>query len=122
MGLTGTPFSRKYGNSTFQMLLAAKNYTVANPASSSSSSSSSERITIVPPLSAAWLSDVVLPTVIVGIVVTVSLFAVIVLLILRRNWHLENDVGRINAIGYGVGGPLHDHDEDRNALTPGSIR
>jgi hypothetical protein len=40
------------------MLLAAKNYTIINP--SSSSSSSSERITIVPPLSAAWLSDVVL--------------------------------------------------------------
>ena len=40
--------------------------------------------------------------------------------ILRRNWHLENDVGRMNSIGYGVGGGILD--EDRNALTPGSIR
>jgi len=59
--------------------------------------------------------------VIVGIVVTVSLFAVIVLLILRRNWTLENDVSRINNIGYGVGTNGY-HDEDRSALTPASLR
>ena len=44
---------------------------------------------IVPPLSSAWLSDVVLPTIIVGIIVIISLFAVIVLVILRRHLHLE---------------------------------
>jgi hypothetical protein len=46
-----------------------------------------------------------------------------VLLILRRNWHLENEAGgRINSIGYGVGASVHDRDEDCNALTPGSVR
>ena len=44
---------------------------------------------LVPPLGSAWLSDVVLPTIIVGIIVIISLFAVIVLIILRRHIHLE---------------------------------
>ena len=35
----------------------------------------------MPPLSAAWFSDIVIPAVIVSIVVVVSLFAIVVLLL-----------------------------------------
>ena len=78
---------RRYGNSTIQTLLAAKE--------GPSQGGSSQRITIVPPLSAAWFSDIVIPAVIVSIVVVVSLFAVVVLLLLRRHIQLEGHEGEI---------------------------
>ena len=49
----------------------------------------------MPPLSAAWFSDIVIPAVIVSIVVVVSLFAVVVLLLLRRHIQLEGREGEI---------------------------
>ena len=78
-------FKRRYGNSTIQTLLAAKE--------GPSQGGSSQRITIVPPLSAAWFSDIVIPAVIVSIVVVVSLFAIVVLLLLRRHIHLDGHEG-----------------------------
>ena len=44
---------------------------------------------LVPSLSAAWFSDIVIPAVIVSIVVVVSLFAIVVLLLLRRHMAFE---------------------------------
>jgi len=96
-------YLRRYGNSTIQTLLAAKE--------GPSQGGSSQRITIVPPLSAAWFSDIVIPAVIVSIVVVVSLFAVVVLLLLRRHIQLEGREGSYQ----------REHD-DRNALTPASVR
>ena len=78
-------FHRRYGNSTIQTLLSAKE--------GPSQGGSSQRITIVPPLSAAWFSDIVIPAVIVSIVVVVSLFAIVVLLLLRRHIQLEGHEG-----------------------------
>ena len=78
-------YRRRYGNSTIQTLLSAKE--------GPSQGGSSQRITIVPPLSAAWFSDIVIPAVIVSIVVVVSLFAIVVLLLLRRHIQLEGHEG-----------------------------
>ena len=94
---------RQYGNSTVQRIIASKKslYAASRGSSYSSSQSSgsggqnsgiigwSHSDELVPPLSSAWLSDVVLPTIIVGIIVIISLFAVIVLLMLRRHLNLE---------------------------------
>ena len=96
---------RQYGNSTVQRIIASKKslYAASRGGSYSSSQSSthggggqnsgiigwSHSDELVPPLSSAWLSDVVLPTIIVGIIVIISLFAVIVLLMLRRHLNLE---------------------------------
>ena len=93
---------RQYGNETVQAIIASKIslYSSSRGSYSSSQSSSgglqhsgiigwSHSDEVVPPLSSAWLSDVVLPTIIVGIIVIISLFAVIVLIMLRRHLHLE---------------------------------
>ena len=95
-------FFRQYGNSTVQRIIASKIslYSASRGSYSSSHSSHGDDIRsgiigwshsdeLVPPLGSAWLSDVVLPTIIVGIIVIISLFAVIVLIILRRHIHLE---------------------------------
>lgn len=100
-------FCRRYGNSTIQTLLSLKEGGVAP------SEGSSQRITIVPPLSSAWFSDIVIPAVVVSIVVVVSLFAIIVLLLLRRHIGLE---------GHVLEGSSYHREDDRNALTPGSVR
>lgn len=97
-------YLRKYGNSTVRAILTSKELSVQR-------GGTSQRITIVPPLSAAWFSDIVIPTVIVSVVVVVSLFAVIVLLLLRRHMQLE-----------GHDAAYHRENDDRNALTPGSVR
>jgi flagellar biosynthesis/type III secretory pathway M-ring protein FliF/YscJ len=93
-------------------LLAAKlgNISLA-PSSSSSShpSSSSDPQQRVIVTSSSWFSDVVLPVIVSGIVVIIALFAVIVLLLLRRHLQLERE-------------SLAAADEDRSALTPGSVR
>ena len=93
---------RQYGNSTVQRIIASKIslYSASRGSYSSSHSTHGDDIRsgiigwshsdeLVPPLGSAWLSDVVLPTIIVGIIVIISLFAVIVLIILRRHIHLE---------------------------------
>jgi hypothetical protein len=98
-------FCRRYGNSTIQTLLTSKE-------SALQQGGSSQRITIVPPLSAAWFSDIVIPAVIVSVVVVVSLFAIVVLLLLRRHIQLESR----DITSY------HREHDDRNALTPGSVR
>ena len=95
---------RQYGNATVQAIIASKIslYSSSRGSYSSSQSSSgglqhsgiigwSHSDEVVPPLSSAWLSDVVLPTIIVGIIVIISLFAVIVLIMLRRHIHLEGN-------------------------------
>ena len=95
-------FYRQYGNSTVQQIIASKVslYSASRGSYSSSQSSKgggqhsgiigwSHSDELVPPLSSAWLSDVVLPTIIVGIIVIISLFAVIVLIMLRRHLNLE---------------------------------
>ena len=95
-------FFRQYGNSTVQRIIASKIslYSASRGSYSSSHSTHGDDIRsgiigwshsdeLVPPLGSAWLSDVVLPTIIVGIIVIISLFAVIVLIILRRHIHLE---------------------------------
>ena len=95
---------RQYGNATVQAIIASKIslYSSSRDSYSSSQSSSgglqhsgiigwSHSDEVVPPLSSAWLSDVVLPTIIVGIIVIISLFAVIVLIMLRRHIHLEGN-------------------------------
>ena len=80
---------RRHGNSTIQTLLASKEGLVQR--------GSSQRIkTLVPSLSAAWFSDIVIPAVIVSIVVVVSLFAIVVLLLLRRHMAFEgHDTGSV---------------------------
>lgn len=83
-------FCRRYGNSTIQTLLAAKDGPLQG--------GSSQRITIVPPLSAAWFSDIVIPAVIVSIVVVISLFAIVVLLLLRRHIHLDGHESKFNSL------------------------
>ena len=98
---------RRYGNSTIQALLATKQNLYGDEGRGEGGSS--QRITIVPPLNSSVFSDIVIPTVIVSVVVVVSLFAIIVLLLLRRHLALE---GQEN-LG---------HYDDRNALTPGSVR
>ena len=115
---------RRYGNSTIQTLLSAKE--------GPSQGGSSQRITIVPPLSAAWFSDIVIPAVIVSIVVVVSLFAIVVLLLLRRHIQLEGHEGESPLDScfhrytylkeYLILGVYHREHDDRNALTPGSVR
>ena len=82
-------FRRRHGNSTIQTLLASKEGLVQR--------GSSQRIkTLVPSLSAAWFSDIVIPAVIVSIVVVVSLFAIVVLLLLRRHMAFEgHDTGSV---------------------------
>ena len=93
---------RQYGNSTVQEIISSKIslYSSSRGGYPSSQSSNggiqhsgiigwSHSDEVVPPLSSAWLSDVVLPTIIVGIIVIISLFAVIVLIMLRRHLHLE---------------------------------
>ena len=92
---------RQYGNATVQAIIASKISLYSSSRGYSSSQSSSGGLQhsgiigwshsdeVVPPLSSAWLSDVVLPTIIVGIIVIISLFAVIVLIMLRRHLHLE---------------------------------
>ena len=52
--------------------------TAEDPLHRSSSSSGGSR--------GSWLSEVVLPTVIVGVILIISLFAVIVLLMIRRHF------------------------------------
>ena len=115
-------YRRRYGNSTIQTLLSAKE--------GPSQGGSSQRITIVPPLSAAWFSDIVIPAVIVSIVVVVSLFAIVVLLLLRRHIQLEGHEGWNTVTTPSAfiiqtpifSGVYHREHDDRNALTPGSIR
>ena len=70
---------------------------------------------IVPSLATTWFSDVVLPVIIVGVVVILSLFAIIVLLLLRRHLQYESEGSRTSRYDGGL-------DEDRSALTPGSVR
>ena len=95
---------RQYGNSTVQRIIASKIslYSASRGSYSSSHSTHGDDIRsgiigwshsdeLVPPLGSAWLSDVVLPTIIVGIIVIISLFAVIVLIMLRRHIHLEGN-------------------------------
>ncbi|TRY79437.1 hypothetical protein TCAL_13183 [Tigriopus californicus] len=96
-------FLGKHGNASLVSRLMAKTGYVPV----SSSSHPQQRI-IVPSVTSSWFSDVVLPVIFVGVVIILSLFAVIVLLLIKRHFQYEHEGGH--------------QDEDRSALTPGSIR
>ena len=77
--------------------------TAEDPLHRSSSSSGGSR--------GSWLSEVVLPTVIVGVILIISLFAVIVLLMIRRHF---------GSPGHDVDGPyvVHHTPMDAGAQVP----
>jgi len=110
---------RKYGNASILASLEAKYpLPVAPPMSAPGDPSSrlypmdygggGSQHSLSIPVEPSWFSDVVFPVVVVGAVVVVALFALIVLLLVRRHFQLEAE-----------GHPI---DEDRSALTPSSIR